>query len=767
MYGQTIDTLTVLVRVQGVADTAIWSLTSAQGQQWKLGNAPISMSSKSYQIVFQGRRGTSVTGDIAIDDISFTESSCGVRPNEAHPIHGPTTLPTPSTTPGAQGAFNCSFDNAFCGWTQDHTDNFDWTRMHGRTPSAQTGPTSDHTSSRGYYVYTEASNPRRNGDKARLISPDVAVTGTQTKCLTFWYFMMGRNVAQLNVYAKSGLALPTTPIWRRSGNQGNRWVKAKVDITAKSVFNVVFESVRGGAYGDIAVDDVAISDGSCTSSAMMVCNFESATICGFQQSHTDQFDWTRGSGSTNSVGTGPSNDHTYGTSRGHYMFTEASGRQRGNKARLISPIYQGPSTPMCLKFWYHMYGSTGQTMNIYKQTRGVLGTPIWTKSGSHGNQWLVASVNIPVSGQSSSPYQIVFEGVRGTNYRSDIAIDDFSITSGACLSEGACNFDNGFCTWTNAKTGDQFDWTLGTAFPDHTSTKGQYAYLESSNPNHPGYDAKLVSESLSAHTHKCMYFWYNVYGSNIGTLRVWTTATTTNPKPLWELSGSQQNQWYQGIVPLQNQNTSFTVIFEAVRGTSNVGHIAIDDVTFDDAQSCQLMLLLTGGSNFSCDFTYDTCGWTQDQSDQLDWTRQRGHTASRGTGPNSDHTNGRGYYIYTEASGKAQGSKARLVSPVTQMASGQQNCVTFWYTMYGAHVGGLNIYVTTNIQSLGQPVWRRTGNQGNSWRSSQFTLTGTGSLKVVLEASRGNGYQGDIAVDDISLAAGPCSGMCSHKISQD
>ncbi|XP_021371355.1 MAM and LDL-receptor class A domain-containing protein 1-like, partial [Mizuhopecten yessoensis] len=114
---------------------------------------------------------------------------------------------------------------------------------------------------------------------------------------------------------------------------------------------------------------------------------------------------------------------------------------------------------------------------------------------------------------------------------------------------GTCNFDNGFCTWTNAKTGDQFDWTLGssstsssfmTAFSDHTSTKGQYAYLESSNPNHPGYDAKLVSESLSAHTHKCMYFWYNVYGSNIGKLRVWSSTATSNPNPLWEISGSMQ-----------------------------------------------------------------------------------------------------------------------------------------------------------------------------------------------------------------------------------
>lgn len=47
-----------------------------------------------------------------------------------------------------------------------------------------------------------------------------------------------------------------------------------------------------------------------------------------------------------------------------------------------------------------------------------------------------------------------------------------------------------------------------------------------------------------------------------------------------------------------------------------------------------------------CTFEYflgspsSTCGWAQDGSDDFDWTRARGSTASYQTGPSFDHTYG-------------------------------------------------------------------------------------------------------------------------------
>ena len=40
----------------------------------------------------------------------------------------------------------CDFeDPQICGYTQDRTDDFDWTRQSGRTSSASTEPFADHT----------------------------------------------------------------------------------------------------------------------------------------------------------------------------------------------------------------------------------------------------------------------------------------------------------------------------------------------------------------------------------------------------------------------------------------------------------------------------------------------------------------------------------------------------------------------------------------------------------------------------------------------
>ena len=47
-----------------------------------------------------------------------------------------------------------------------------------------------------------------------------------------------------------------------------------------------------------------------------LCTFEDPKLCGYIQSTRDDFDWKRMNGKTMSVNTGPTNDHTYGTSSG-------------------------------------------------------------------------------------------------------------------------------------------------------------------------------------------------------------------------------------------------------------------------------------------------------------------------------------------------------------------------------------------------------------------------------------------------------------------
>ncbi|XP_078575823.1 uncharacterized protein LOC144861697 [Branchiostoma floridae x Branchiostoma japonicum] len=163
----------------------------------------------------------------------------------------------------------CDFDTDLCQHTQDTTDDFDWRRNSGRTPTGGTGPTGDHTTGSGHYMYIEASSPRQQGDIARLISPTYLLhRGSQ--CLLFWTHMYGefpdcpptRCVGTLRVSVRAGNT--TTEIWSRSGNQGNQWFSVAVSIPVTGSYQVIFESVRGGNnHGDVAIDDVSITQGDC------------------------------------------------------------------------------------------------------------------------------------------------------------------------------------------------------------------------------------------------------------------------------------------------------------------------------------------------------------------------------------------------------------------------------------------------------------------------------------------------------------------------
>lgn len=80
-----------------------------------------------------------------------------------------------------------------------------------------------------------------------------------------------------------------------------------------------------------------------------------------------------------------------------------------------------------------------------------------------------------------------------------------------------------------------------------------------------------------------------------------------------------------------------------------------------------------------------------------------------------------GYYIYTESSNRHQNESAQIKSPTISPTPGG-SCLTFWYSMYGPNIGSLNLYTQTQA-ILGNPIWTRRGNQGNSWRKAQVTVS--------------------------------------------
>ncbi|KPP74575.1 MAM domain-containing glycosylphosphatidylinositol anchor protein 2-like, partial [Scleropages formosus] len=177
------------------------------------------------------------------------------------------------------GEFHCSFEEEpICMFTQEKSDDFDWTRHSAATRDTKytpnTGPSSDRSGSKqGFYMYIETSRPRLEGEKARLLSPTFNVapknpygTTNSAYCFSFYYHMYGKHIGTLNAYLRQkSQTTSESPIWTLSGNQGTQWRQAKVTIHPTSSFQMVLEGIRGpGIEGDIAIDDVTIEEGECS-----------------------------------------------------------------------------------------------------------------------------------------------------------------------------------------------------------------------------------------------------------------------------------------------------------------------------------------------------------------------------------------------------------------------------------------------------------------------------------------------------------------------
>ncbi|KAL9975855.1 hypothetical protein ACROYT_G013067, partial [Oculina patagonica] len=418
--------------------TEVFSINGNQGDRWYMAQTSLT-GPEQFQIEFEATRGSGYQSDIALDEIKLTPGKC----------EDPTTTPAPPVTtpipvgpittpiPPSSGEVYCNFDaQSLCQFTQGTGDEFDWLFNKGTTSSApDTGPSND-VSNTGYYIYAEASFPRQFKDRAHLFSP----TLTGDYCLQFYFHMYGADMGTLRIYVLVGSQ--ATLLGSYSGNQGNTWFTAKAAIRGVQPYQIVFEAERGLGYtGDIALDEIKLTPGDCnqfvvttppppppppTPAAKQVyCNFDGNSLCGFTQDNSDDFDWSLNKGTTSST---PSTGPTADFSRiGYYIYAEASNpRVPGDRARLLSPFVTGTT---CLAFRFNMHGSQMGSLKVYGKV-GSAEQVMWQHNADTGDTWDGTQINIETVAQ----FQVVFEAVRGSGYRSDIALDEIRLIPGKCVA---------------------------------------------------------------------------------------------------------------------------------------------------------------------------------------------------------------------------------------------------------------------------------------------------------------------------------------------
>lgn len=177
---------------------------------------------------------------------------------------GTTNPPTGCTGAVSSFPYNEGFESGFGAWTQGSGDDFDWTRNSGATPSSNTGPSSATEGSQ--YVFMESSSPNYSTKRALLESPCFDLTGLSQGAFNFKYHMYGTSaMGNLKVAVSTNNGTSWTTVWTQSGNQGNAWQSATVDLSsyAGSTVKLRFDGTTGTTWqGDMAVDAISVTNGT-------------------------------------------------------------------------------------------------------------------------------------------------------------------------------------------------------------------------------------------------------------------------------------------------------------------------------------------------------------------------------------------------------------------------------------------------------------------------------------------------------------------------
>ncbi|XP_076017204.1 MAM and LDL-receptor class A domain-containing protein 1 [Genypterus blacodes] len=577
----------------------------------------------------------------------------------------------------------CNFEFDLCSWRQSRQDDFNWTIKAGSTPTVGAGPSSDHTlrDPSGHYLYMESSFPQAAGDVARMLGPLLSYRSSHCK-MRFYFHMSGDGIGTLSVSRRS--AGEPHLLLNLTGDQGNNWQMREIPLSSAADFQVVFEGKVGRSpKGDICLDDITFSpgclfassaetedtpppptglcppgllpceSGGCFSPAQSCdfaddcgdgtdekdcgasCSFEKGR-CGWKSSLADNFDWSLGTGSIQSIR--PPYDHTLQNERGHFFYLEATPvGLRGDKAHIRSSVWKESSAICKLSFWYFISHWASGTIRLLIKTENDL-WEVWNKTGHQGNNWNRAEIPL----RKLRDFEVIFEGIRSRDVSGGAALDDlefidcapsvvapvscpavsdFVCHSGHCIEShlacdnkpdcadesdevdcahivglpGACDFNMKDPHWEEAcklsqDADDDFDWRIGRtsetpgAGPpaDHTPGGGGNFLYTHSAVQREGDVAKVTTRSpFPASMGLChVRFWFYMHGSDrMGTLKVYTVGPSGVRLLMWATTGNHGNQWTYANVILSNP-VPFRVTFQAEVGGDMWTDVALDDITY-------------------------------------------------------------------------------------------------------------------------------------------------------------------------------------------
>ncbi|MEP4091316.1 reprolysin-like metallopeptidase [Reichenbachiella sp.] len=214
-------------------------------------------SSTSYSFTGLSASTTYALAVSASDAVGNVSSNGSINATTLDPVSG--CVGGISAFPYAEG-----FESGLGAWTQSSADDIDWTVDASGTPSNNTGPSSATEGSNYLYVESSGNGTGFPNKVATINSPCIDLSAQSAATVTFSYHMYGATMGSLNLQASTDGAAWAS-LWSLSGNQGNTWSSANVDLTAYAGGSVQlrFVGTTNSSYtSDMAIDKLNISSGT-------------------------------------------------------------------------------------------------------------------------------------------------------------------------------------------------------------------------------------------------------------------------------------------------------------------------------------------------------------------------------------------------------------------------------------------------------------------------------------------------------------------------
>ena len=264
------------------------------------------------------------------------------------------------------------------------------------------------------------------------------------------------------------------------------------------------------------------------------------------------------------------------------------------------------SAPTCVQFYYYFFAHTSFAFNVYARNARDASRrdpPLWTRRSSQGSFWKLGRVT--VDSAHFSPFNIVMELQSVLMARLDevFALDDVSLSRGACRDSSdlneVCMFssgDNDTCGYTIEPT--NFKWLLyqpdlsqidaGRPLPifDHTSGDYGSGYVYVNPAGFKPYDrASMVSqlyESDNYNATRCLEFYFYMSGGQLPPVLSVIIANGLLNTTIWMRHYDHGQSWWKANVNVKFEK-NYRVAFEAhIDRAKTTASIALDDIVLRD-----------------------------------------------------------------------------------------------------------------------------------------------------------------------------------------